>query len=320
MNIRFRLFLMLALLATSIGARAESVRTDHIEAELIAENTALKPGENWVALRLKPDEGWHTYWKNPGDTGIPTQLNWTLPKGVTAGPIQWPYPQLHKLGGLAYFGYGDETLHLVQITLPANWPMARQVDLQAEAKWLVCADVCIPGKAELSLILPASPSPAADDRWTSLFADARAHLPVAAPWKAQFSVDGSDFTLGLGDAKLLLLTGAWFGWQGVVFALLVGSLLGTLMAIVVYLTRGQLPEPEGVIAERQEVLAELATLEGPERAELEAELARDPLFAAPQTGLARARLAFGPFLSVATLAYALAGPELVNAYLQLGMP
>ncbi len=125
--------------------------------------------------------------------------------------------------------------------------------------------------------------------------------------------------MGLGDAKLLLLTGAWFGWQGVLFALLAGSLLGTLLAIVVYVTRGQLPEPQGVIAEREELMAELASLEGPERAELEAELARDPLFAAPQTGLARARLAFGPFLSVATMAYALIGPELVTAYLQLGM-
>lgn len=126
--------------------------------------------------------------------------------------------------------------------------------------------------------------------------------------------------MGLGDAKLLLLTGAWFGWEGCLFALMVGSLLGTLMAIVVYITKGQLPEPQGVVAEREELLAELAKLEGPERAELEAELARDPLFAAPQTGLARARLAFGPFLSVATLVYALVGPELIAAYLDLGMP
>ena len=202
MNIRLRLLLLLALLACSITARAESARADHVEAELIAENTALKPGENWVALRLKPDEGWHTYWKNPGDTGIPTQLKWTLPKDVTAGAIQWPYPQLHKLGELAYFGYGEETLHLVQITLPANWPSTRQVDLKAEAKWLVCADVCIPGKAELSLILPASASPTVDDRWIKAFANARERLPIDAPWKSQFSTDGGDFSLSIDGAKL----------------------------------------------------------------------------------------------------------------------
>lgn len=193
---------MVALLAASFTSRAESVRADHIEAELIAENTALKPGENWVALRLKPDTDWHTYWQNPGDTGIPTSLKWTLPQGVTAGAIHWPYPQLHKLGDLAYFGYGEETLHLVQITLPANWPSSRPVDLKAEAKWLVCADVCIPGKAEVSLILPVASSPEADSRWTALFADARARLPIDAPWKAQFSTDGGSFSLSIDGAKL----------------------------------------------------------------------------------------------------------------------
>lgn len=126
--------------------------------------------------------------------------------------------------------------------------------------------------------------------------------------------------MGLGDAKLLMLTGAWFGWIGVLFALLVGSLLGTLTALIVYLVRGHLPEPEGVAAERRELMAALDQLEGEERAQLEAELAQDPLFAEPSSGLARARLAFGPFLAVATLAYALVGPELVGAYLTIGLP
>lgn len=202
MNIHLRILLMLGLLAGSVAAHAESTRADHVEAELIAETTSLKPGENWVALRLKPDEGWHTYWRNPGDTGIPTQLKWTLPAGVTAGEIQWPYPQLHKLGELAYFGYGEETLHLVQITLPANWPSTRQIDLKAEAKWLVCADVCIPGKAELSLILPASASPTADTHWTQLFDHTRQRLPKTAPWKSVFSTDGGNFSLSIDSAKL----------------------------------------------------------------------------------------------------------------------
>jgi thiol:disulfide interchange protein DsbD len=201
MNIRLRFLALAALLLVAATARAESVRADHIEAELIAENTALKPGENWVAMRLKPEQGWHTYWKNPGDTGIPTQLTWTLPKDVTAGAIRWPYPQLHKLGDLGYFGYGEETLHLVPITLPASWPTTRPVDLKAEAKWLVCADVCIPGKAELSLILPVAPSPVADSRWTSRFAEARSRLPIAAPWKAQFSTGDGDFSLRVEGAK-----------------------------------------------------------------------------------------------------------------------
>lgn len=193
---------MVALLAATFAAPAQPAHDEHVQAELIGENTALKPGENWIALRIKPDAGWHTYWRNPGDTGIPTQLKWTLPKGVDAGPIQWPYPQLHKLGDLAYFGYGEETLHLVQITVPADWPASKPVALNAEAKWLVCADVCIPGKKDVSLTLPLAASPTADSRWTAKFAEARARLPIASPWKAQFSVANGDFSLGIDGAKL----------------------------------------------------------------------------------------------------------------------
>lgn len=125
--------------------------------------------------------------------------------------------------------------------------------------------------------------------------------------------------MGLGDAKLLLLTGAWFGFRGVLFALLLGSVLGTLTALAVFLARGRLEEPEGVRAERQELAEALEQLEGEERAELEAELAKDPLFAEPGPGLGRARLAFGPFLALSTLAYALVGPDLIDAYLQIGL-
>ena len=126
--------------------------------------------------------------------------------------------------------------------------------------------------------------------------------------------------MGLGDAKLLALSGAWFGWRGVLFALLAGSVLGTLAALGVYAARGRLEEPESVAREREELEAELAQLEGEERAELERELARDPLFAKPKPGLGQARLAFGPFLAVATLCYVFIGPALLDEYLLLGSP
>lgn len=126
--------------------------------------------------------------------------------------------------------------------------------------------------------------------------------------------------MGLGDAKLLMLTGAWFGWVGVVFALLVGSLLGTLTAIAVYATRGRLAEPESVVREREELLATLASLEGEERRQLQAELDRDPLFNEPGAGLGQARIAFGPFLALATLGYAFVGPWIVDEYLRVALP
>ncbi|TXH04565.1 MAG: hypothetical protein E6R07_07835 [Nevskiaceae bacterium] len=202
MKIGYRFALFAGLLFATLGAQAAAVRTEHLDAELIAENTALVPGENWVALRIRPDEGWHTYWRNPGDTGIPTSLTWTLPAGVQAGDIQWPYPQQHKLGDLAFYGYGGETLHLVPVTLTAPVKPGDTLTLRAEAKWLVCADVCIPGKASLDLRLPVAATASADPRWQQAFADGRARLPQPMRWPAQFSTDGGDFSLRVQSREL----------------------------------------------------------------------------------------------------------------------
>jgi leader peptidase (prepilin peptidase)/N-methyltransferase len=126
--------------------------------------------------------------------------------------------------------------------------------------------------------------------------------------------------MGLGDAKLLALAGAWFGWRGVLFVLLLGSVLGTLTALAVYVARGRLEEPESVVREREELARELELLEGEERAELERELAKDPLFLKPGSGIGQARLAFGPFLAVATLVYAFVGVGLIEEYLLSSWP
>ena len=111
MNLRLPL---LACLSWALGAQAAPAQTPHVEAELIAENTSLQAGADhqWLALRLKPESGWHVYWRNPGDSGIPTSLSWNLPAGVTAGDILWPYPHRESLGTLTNYGYADETLHL----------------------------------------------------------------------------------------------------------------------------------------------------------------------------------------------------------------
>jgi leader peptidase (prepilin peptidase) / N-methyltransferase len=121
--------------------------------------------------------------------------------------------------------------------------------------------------------------------------------------------------MGLGDAKLLLLAGVWFGWVGAVFALLVGALQGSLVAVAVYAARGKLEEPEAVQRERLQLREELASLPVAERAQLEASLAEDPLLADPEQGLGRARLAFGPFLVLAMFEYLFFGPWLLAAYL-----
>jgi leader peptidase (prepilin peptidase) / N-methyltransferase len=126
--------------------------------------------------------------------------------------------------------------------------------------------------------------------------------------------------MGLGDAKLLLVAGVWFGWKGALFALLGGSVLGTVTALLVLLIRGKLEEPESVQRERQELQALVQTLEGDARTELEQELERDPLMQDAPEGLGGARLAFGPFLVLATLAYLFVGPLILQIYGFDGLP
>ena len=121
--------------------------------------------------------------------------------------------------------------------------------------------------------------------------------------------------MGLGDAKLLMLAGAWFGWPGALFALMAGAVQGTMVALFVLVFKGRIEEPEAVQREREEIRAELERLEGDERAELERELALDPLAQEPEQGIGKMRLAFGPFLAVATIEYLLFGDIIVEQYL-----
>ncbi len=200
---RFLTFVLAALTATCGSvAMAQPVRTAEVEAELIAETTHLQPGENWIALRLRPEPGWHVYWRNPGDSGIPTRLDWRLPPGVTAGAIHWPYPHPETLGELTNYGYAEETLHLVPLTLGPDAGSGPLV-LAAQASWLACKDICIPGKADLSLSVPVGDRATPDPDWAGAFATARSQLPQAArDWPAVFAIDGDSVSLRVEGAPL----------------------------------------------------------------------------------------------------------------------
>jgi thiol:disulfide interchange protein DsbD len=172
------LILSLAFGAAAAGAVAAPVATEEVEAELVAERTAASPGATLtVALRLKIIPGWHTYWRNPGDSGEPTALDWTLPAGWKAGAIQWPAPRRMPAGPLLNFGYEGEALHLVDIAVPAD---AQGIaSLRARASWLVCnPELCIPEAADLSLDVPVGAG--GDSAWAGAIARARAALPVKA--------------------------------------------------------------------------------------------------------------------------------------------
>ncbi|MGE5153649.1 MAG: protein-disulfide reductase DsbD family protein, partial [Bdellovibrio bacteriovorus] len=164
------------------------VSTEQVTARLVAERLAAAPGttaELLLVLDIRP--GWHTYWRNPGDSGEPPRVIWTLPEGVTAGPLGFPAPDVIPVGPLANFGYSGRALHPVTLGIPAHWPPGEPVALRAEAHWLVCAEHCIPESAVLELSLPVAAAPGdPDPAVAGLFAEARQGLPegvlVGARW------------------------------------------------------------------------------------------------------------------------------------------
>lgn len=205
-----RALLSVLFLVCSLAAHAAPVKTPHVEAELIARHAAMVPGKPVeVAVRLKMIPHWHVYWQNPGDSGLPTRLTWTLPPGFSAGAISWPHPMKLPLGPLMNFGYEGEVLHLVTLTPPASLAAGERAKLAVKADWLVCKDVCIPEEGNLTLDLPVVASePLPNPRWAAAFAAARAALPAPLTgWKSDLKVGAKELTLDLvapaGDAPVL---------------------------------------------------------------------------------------------------------------------
>jgi DsbC/DsbD-like thiol-disulfide interchange protein/cytochrome c biogenesis protein CcdA len=189
-----RSWLLAALLSAAIlpGLRAQ------VRASLVSSVDTVQPGRPFiVALHLVHQPEWHTYWVNPG-TGLPTSLKWTLPPGWSAGDFQWPTPEVLKdaTGAVSGNGYEGDLLLPVTITPPADAPPG-PVQLKAAAEWLMCRDVCKPGKADLSLALQVSAgSPQPDSAWAGRIGSVLASLPRPVPgWTVAASRDAKTVTL-----------------------------------------------------------------------------------------------------------------------------
>lgn len=202
MNLRFCVGLLAGLVMVMSTARAaDTVRTPHVEARLVSEVAAIKPGAVFtLALQQKIIPGWHTYWQNPGDSGEPTHVDWHLPDGFEAGPLQWPAPGRIAVGPLVNFGYEDEAVFLADIRAPETLDPTKPVTIAANASWLVCADICVPEEGSFSITLPvAKDGPPANNDARALFEDARSRIPAALPAKALFAVDGDRLTLAIAE-------------------------------------------------------------------------------------------------------------------------
>jgi len=186
------------------------VQTEQVRAELVAlAPDGVHAGDAvWVGLKLSHQPHWHTYWKNPGDSGLPTTLQWTLPTGVAAGDIAWPAPQRIAIGTLANYGFEDTVLLPVPLTIAKDFlssasALSGSLEIRLSAAWLVCRQECIPQEGNFVLRIPVQGSTglhAAD------FAAARAASPQSFSGSAQARVTG--------DALTLSVTGLPAAWQG----------------------------------------------------------------------------------------------------------
>jgi thiol:disulfide interchange protein len=196
-------FCLFALLLASPGAFALSgsvAATENVKARLVSEVSSVGPGQVfWIALELDIRDGWHTYWRNPGDSGEATSLAWQLPPGFTAGDIVWTTPHRFDVAPLVNYGYAKHADHLVQITAPKDLKAGAPVTLAAKATWLVCSDVCIPESQDLQLKMPVSAQPGPiDPAEASLFTTARSELPTAQLAATSARIQGDQLIVTLG--------------------------------------------------------------------------------------------------------------------------
>ena len=168
------------------------------------------PGEPLtVALRLAAIPGWHTYWRNPGDSGEPTRIEWRLPAGFAAGEIEWPVPSRIPVGPLMNFGYKGEVLLLIRVVVPKNLDQ-KTFTLRAKANWLVCEVQCLQQEGEFALTLPEAGSAAADRAWEKPIAAARAALPVPASPEWSFKAKAEESAASLAITAPFALKEAFF--------------------------------------------------------------------------------------------------------------
>lgn len=152
-----RLTGLLFTLSLLLCASAATAQNRHAQVDLLTDVATIKPGETFNAGALFDiDPGWHIYWKNPGPAGIATRLKWTLPKGVTAGATQFPVPKKFvQPGDIVGYGYEKQAMLITPINVPADFA-GKEVVLRVEISWLCCAEVCVPGKAIMQIIVPVA--------------------------------------------------------------------------------------------------------------------------------------------------------------------
>lgn len=178
---KLKLLIFIILFSSAVNAQFGG----NVSAELIADVKSVQPGKNFTAaVKLVMNDGWHTYWRNPGDAGLATSIKWDLPDGFIAGNIKWPFPHEFDAEGVVSFGYEEEVLLFVEITPPSDLK-SNEITLKASVNWLECKVACLPGNADLSLTLPVENKAIVNKNNLELFRNFKNMLPK----------DDNEFTL-----------------------------------------------------------------------------------------------------------------------------
>jgi thiol:disulfide interchange protein DsbD len=156
-----------------------SLTAEPVEVSIYQENQTIEAGKPfWVATELKLEEGWHTYWKNPGGPGMAPKIEWSLPEGFTLGRTIWPTPQRFSLGDVVGYGYEKEMVLLTEVIPPKEFKSLNSLPLKAQIEWLSCShDTCLPGSQEVALEITLGKSEVLDPKNGSLFEKARSFIP-----------------------------------------------------------------------------------------------------------------------------------------------
>jgi thiol:disulfide interchange protein DsbD len=186
---------LLALALQSVQAQTSGwVKASHLKAQLVSDHQDVRPGQKLkLALHFIPDEHWHTYWQNPGDSGLATSIAWTLPAGVTAGAIQWPAPAAISVPPLVNYGFEGPTILVSDLTIPSDFS-GSQLQIKAKVDWLVCKEICIPAEASFALNLAVTQTSVVATDYLQLFEQANQRQPKSLQLQGRYGVQNQKFS------------------------------------------------------------------------------------------------------------------------------
>ncbi len=188
--------------STKSAPITDSAATEQVAARLVASVDAVHSGsEIYLGVNQRIIPHWHTYWSNPGDSGLPTTIEWSLPAGASAGDILWPSPSRISLGTITNYGYSNEVTLLSKIKIPADAKIGETFTANATVDWLVCHEECIPQQVQLSLSLPIVAATSPTGTGSPLILNALAQLPVDSPWPLQLKSVAGGFSLEIAFAQ-----------------------------------------------------------------------------------------------------------------------